>query len=81
MKRIFSPTLNGAVDKTLQCIMEERSIFIAENNIATTGFARISEDVIILKNHAVELKAQHVEIIGGISSRGRVRQKQHVIQI
>ena len=61
--------------------MEERSIFIAENDIATTGLARISENVIILKNHAVELKAQHVEIIGGISSRGRVIQKQHVIQI
>ena len=43
----FFPTLNGAVDKTLQCIMEERSTFIAENDITTADLARISEDVTI----------------------------------
>ena len=70
----FPPTLNGAVDKTLQYIMEERSTFIAENDTATVDLTRISDDVTISKNHVVQLKAHRTEIIGGTSSRSRVRQ-------
>ena len=63
--------------------MEERSTFIAENDIATADLARTSENVTIEKNYVVELKAQRTEIIEGASSRVRVRQNKtlYIIQI